>query len=77
MKSAGEETDKGRIRERRDNTTHAVHGIGKCLGVLQKFLRGGLEEGEITLVVVELRVSGLWRLRRETEWGERIRQRSV
>jgi hypothetical protein len=65
------------LREAASGREECVHGIGKCLGVLQKFLRGGLEEGEITLVVVELRVSGLWRLRRETEWGERIRQRSV
>ena len=63
MKSAGEETDKGRIRERQDDKTHAVDGIGKRLGILQKFLRGGLEEGEITLIVVELLVRGLWRLR--------------
>jgi hypothetical protein len=61
VKSAGKETGKRCIRERGDDTTHAVHGIGKCLGILQKFLRGFLEEGKITVIVVELWVSGLWR----------------
>jgi hypothetical protein len=48
-----------------DETTHAVHGIGKCLGILQKFIRGSLEEGKITLIVVELLIGGLWNER----WG--------
>lgn len=48
------------------NGTHAVHGLGKCFGVLQKFLRGGLEDGKITLEVVELWIGGLWKPRRGT-----------
>jgi hypothetical protein len=43
------------------NATHAVHGIGKCLGILQEFLRGGLEDSKVTLKVVELWIGGLWR----------------
>lgn len=45
------------------NATHTVHGIGKCLGVLQEFLRGDLEDGKVTLEVVELWIGGLWRWR--------------
>jgi hypothetical protein len=71
VKSAGENIDKERIRERQDNTTHAGNGIGKRLGILQKFLRGGLEEGEITLIVVKFLVRRLW------SGSGRNRQRSV
>jgi hypothetical protein len=47
-------------------TTHAVHGVGKCLGILQKFICGSLEEGKIILIVVEFLISGLWNER----WGD-------
>lgn len=53
------------IRDREDAMIHTVHCIGKCLGILQKFLRGSLEEDEITLIVVELWISGLWKEKRE------------
>ena len=46
------------------NATHAVYSLGKCLGVLQELLRGGLEDAEITLEVVELWIGGLWKPRR-------------
>ena len=52
------------VRDRGNETTHAVHGIGKRLGILQKLFRGGLEEGKITLIVVELLIGGLWNERR-------------
>ncbi|MGZ7144950.1 hypothetical protein ACXWOO_11320, partial [Streptococcus pyogenes] len=54
VKSAGKETGKRCIRERGDDATHAVYSIGKCLGVLQELLRGFLEEGKITVIVIEL-----------------------
>jgi hypothetical protein len=43
------------------DTTHTVDGVGKRPGILQKFIRGSLEEGKITLIVFELWVIGLWR----------------
>ncbi len=64
MKSAGKrDMVRDAIRDRGDDRTHAVHGIGKCLGILQKTRRGGFEDGKVTLIVVELWISGLWR------WG--------
>lgn len=44
-----------------DEATHADDGGGKCLGILQKFVRGRLEEGKITFIVVKLWISGLWK----------------
>ena len=46
--------------ERGDGATHAIHGIGECLGVLQELIGGGLEESEVPLTVVELWVAGFW-----------------
>jgi len=47
------------LREAASGCEKRVHGIGKCLGILQKFIRGSLEEGKILLIVIELWISGL------------------
>ena len=41
--------------------TDTVDGIREGLGVLQELLSGGLEDCKIPLIIVEFRVSGLWR----------------
>ena len=64
VKSADEETGQDVSAKGVMTTTRTVDGIGKRPGILQKFIRGGLEEGKVMLIVVELWVGGLWR------WGE-------
>jgi hypothetical protein len=62
VKSAGEkDLLRDAIRDRGNETTHAVHSIGKRLGILQKFIRGSLKEGKILLIIVELCIRGLWK----------------
>lgn len=61
VNSAGEETGKDVSAKGEMTTTRTVDGIGKCPSIFQKFIRGGLEEGKIMLIIVELWVGGLWR----------------